>query len=175
MLTNGTTIAATDQQSVMLEQMLGIPAQFGRGTILGSVPVPERLLTGNPEIDDVAEAYVVQPQDSDGNDLTDAEAPGAADWAFVVVRVPEQYGTREVAGHPELGEVPVTLTVDQISKSQFLASVEAQDTAAVDQFTEALASGDFERALASLESQFEAPADDEWCADDDEPGSDFTD
>ncbi len=174
----GTTIAATDAMQARLEEMTGgmIPAQFGRGVIIGSTEVPANLLTGNPEIDDNAEAYVVQPQDGDGNDLGEAE--GLGDVAFTVVRVPEQYGSRAVASHPELGEVPVVITVGSVVKSVFLASAEVRDTATVDQFTAALNDDDgFDAALANLLGV--DPADvAEWdpeACDDDEPGSDFTD
>lgn len=163
-LTNGTTIAATDAQSYALSKMIGIPASYGRAEVLGNVPLPQALIQQAAELGEPLDgfaAYVVKPVNGDGSDLTADDWGGdddPTDVAFLVVVNPND----QLAQSP-IGPLTTAVIAEKVSRSLFLAHAEVREAAMVDQFTAALGDDD---ALAEMIAQFEAECDDDDTADD---------
>ena len=131
-LTVGSAVAVTTPQEEMLQKMIGVPATYGRGEVLGVVPVPDNLLSGDAEVDAGIEAYVIDPREQDGSPAIGVDP----DWAYVIARHPQ---AQQEVNHPLAGTLPSAIIVERVSKSEFIATLETQHSAVVDQFRAELA------------------------------------
>lgn len=147
-LTTGTTVAATTVQEDVVRQMLGITPSYGRAVVLGPIEFPAEVRTAATEAgigDPIAagfEAYVIEPREGDGSPLTPGTGPAGvdvSDLAYVAVLSPSS----PVASHPQIGALPTVVLANQVSKSDYLASLDVKNSAAIDKFREELDDGVF--------------------------------
>ena len=125
MFTTGSDVAVTTADVAPLIRM-GLPMPIRRGRVLGSTEMPVDVFDLSQLSDHDREAlefYVIAPVNPDGSDL---DNPAAADAAFVVGFHREQ-DANLITSTPDGVRLAITTAVKEVSRSEFVASVEARN------------------------------------------------
>jgi len=136
-LANGTILAVTTTQQDILRMILGKTPDYTAGRVIGTSTLPEDLAkAATPGL----QVYVVEPLEPDGS-----INPDLADTAFEVVTDPAMPVAHEVT----MGPMNTAVLLQQVPKSEFLASVEAHVDSVVEQAHSELESElfEFQKAL----------------------------